>query len=178
MDPEVLEDKQTSRMKNMRYGPAILQDPLDPYCGLLREFSNVVNDDPSSVLSPDRGVRHEIDLVPSAKYCTTRQWPLSKEQVDVINAFFAAKHAAGMVRELKSPQSSPTFCVRKPNGKWRMGTCLQQVECGDHTDVDANPEEGCVVQQHGGLHGVQCPRHGRWILSVAHAQVRYSAHSG
>ncbi|KAE9287107.1 hypothetical protein PF001_g21139 [Phytophthora fragariae] len=25
-----------------------------------------------------------------------------------------------MVRESKSPHSSPTFCVRKPNGKWRM----------------------------------------------------------
>ncbi|GMF57089.1 unnamed protein product [Phytophthora fragariaefolia] len=25
-----------------------------------------------------------------------------------------------MVRESKSPHSSPTFCVRKPNGKWRL----------------------------------------------------------
>ncbi|KAE8892319.1 hypothetical protein PF003_g23785 [Phytophthora fragariae] len=25
-----------------------------------------------------------------------------------------------MMRESKSPHSSPTFCVRKPNGKWRM----------------------------------------------------------
>ncbi|KAE8961795.1 hypothetical protein PR001_g29929, partial [Phytophthora rubi] len=25
-----------------------------------------------------------------------------------------------MVRESKSPHSSPAFCVRKPNGKWRM----------------------------------------------------------
>ncbi|KAE8907376.1 hypothetical protein PF005_g14744 [Phytophthora fragariae] len=25
-----------------------------------------------------------------------------------------------MVRESKSPHSSPTFCVRKPNGKWRV----------------------------------------------------------
>ncbi|KAE9353923.1 hypothetical protein PF008_g4769 [Phytophthora fragariae] len=25
-----------------------------------------------------------------------------------------------MVRESKLPHSSPTFCVRKPNGKWRM----------------------------------------------------------
>jgi hypothetical protein len=26
----------------------------------------------------------------------------------------------GMVRESKSPHSTPTFCVRKPNGKWRI----------------------------------------------------------
>ena len=25
-----------------------------------------------------------------------------------------------MVRENKSPYSTPTFCVRKPNGKWRI----------------------------------------------------------
>ncbi|KAG2821941.1 hypothetical protein PC113_g22400 [Phytophthora cactorum] len=72
------------------------------------------------VLPPDRGVRHEIDLVPGTKYCVTRQWPLPKEQCDVIDAFFRAKHEAGLVRESKSPHSTPTFCVRKPNGKWRI----------------------------------------------------------
>ncbi|POM59932.1 Pol protein [Phytophthora palmivora] len=25
-----------------------------------------------------------------------------------------------MARESKSPHSTPTFCVRKPNGKWRL----------------------------------------------------------
>ena len=72
---------------------------------------------PPSVLPTDRGVRHEIDMVPGTKYCVTRQWPLSKEKCDVIDEFFRAKRAAGMVRESKSPHSSPTFCVKKPNGK-------------------------------------------------------------
>ena len=72
------------------------------------------------LLPPDRGVRHEIDLVPGTKYCVTRQWPLPKEQSDVIDEFFRAKHAAGMVRESKSPHSTPTFCVKKPNDKWRI----------------------------------------------------------
>ncbi|KAG2965807.1 hypothetical protein PC120_g27183 [Phytophthora cactorum] len=71
-------------------------------------------------LPPDRGVRHEIDLVPGTKYCVTRQWPLPKEQCNVIDAFFRAKHEARLVRESKSPHSTPTFCVRKPNGKWRI----------------------------------------------------------
>ncbi|GMF44948.1 unnamed protein product [Phytophthora fragariaefolia] len=138
MDPEVLEDERTSRRK-MRYGYAILQNPSDPYYGLIKEFSD---DNPPSVLPPDRGVRHEIDLVPGTKYCTTKQWSLLKEQVDVIDAFFAAKHAAGMVRV---------------------------------SNVDAKPEEGCIAEQHGGLHCVQRTRHGRWLLSVADAGVRYSA---
>ncbi|GMF52220.1 unnamed protein product [Phytophthora fragariaefolia] len=65
-------------------------------------------------------VRHEIDLVPETKYCVTRQWPLPREQCDVIDAFFCTKHEAGLVRESKSPHSTPTLCVRKPNGKWRI----------------------------------------------------------
>ncbi|KAE8961072.1 hypothetical protein PR001_g30159, partial [Phytophthora rubi] len=72
MDPEVLEDERTSQ-RQTRYGAAILKDPSDPYYALLKEFSGVVSDDPPSVLPPDRGVRHEIDLVPGTKYCTTRQ---------------------------------------------------------------------------------------------------------
>ena len=65
--------------------------------------------DPPSVLPPDRGVRHEIELVPGTKNCVTLQWPLPKEQRDVIDEFFRAKHQAGMVGESKSLHSSPTF---------------------------------------------------------------------
>ena len=50
----------------------------------------------------------------------TRQWSLPKEQCDVIDEFFRVKHAAGMVRDSKSPHSSPTFCVKKLDGKWRI----------------------------------------------------------
>ncbi|GMF50368.1 unnamed protein product [Phytophthora fragariaefolia] len=73
-------------------------------------------DETLRVLNVLTGVRHEIDLVPGTKYCTTRQCPLPKEHVDVIDASFAAKHAAGMVRGSKSSHSSPTLCVRKPKG--------------------------------------------------------------
>ncbi|POM70265.1 Pol protein, partial [Phytophthora palmivora] len=84
------------------------------------EYSDVVSKHPPSQLPPDRGIRHEIDLVPGTKYCVTRQWPLPREQCEVIDAFFAEKAKSGMVRESKSPHSTPTFCVRKPNGKWRL----------------------------------------------------------
>ena len=40
---------------------------------LVKEFQDVVCHDPPSVLLPDRGVRHEIDLVPGTEYCDTRE---------------------------------------------------------------------------------------------------------
>ena len=82
-----------------RSGSSILKDHSDPLYPLVKEFQDVVCHDPPSTLPLDRGVRHEIDLVPGTKYCVTRQWPLPKEQFDVIDEFFRAKHAAGMVRE-------------------------------------------------------------------------------
>ncbi|KAL4118119.1 hypothetical protein PRIC2_010446 [Phytophthora ramorum] len=68
----------------------------------------------------DKGVQHEVDLVPGTKYCVTRQWPLPREQVKAIDDFFESRRNAGQVRESKSPHSAPTFCVKKPQGGWRI----------------------------------------------------------
>ena len=72
------------------------------------------------VLPMDRGVRHEIGLEPGTKYCVTRQWPLPCEQVAAIDDFFEKRHAAGHVRESKSPHGMLTFCVRKATGGRRI----------------------------------------------------------
>ncbi|POM61258.1 Retrotransposon nucleocapsid protein [Phytophthora palmivora] len=118
MDEDVLEG--FTKQRATRLGSDILKNPEDPVYPLVKEYSDVVSKHPPSQLPPDRVVRHENDLVPSTKYCVTRQWPLPREQCEVIDAFFAEKAKSGMVRESKSPHSTPTFCVRKPNGKWRL----------------------------------------------------------
>ncbi|KAG3033766.1 hypothetical protein PC121_g24330 [Phytophthora cactorum] len=100
LDEDVLEDMKKRR--ETRLGSEVLKNPKDPVYPLVKEFADVVSKDPPSQLPPDRGARHEIDLC------------------EVIDAFFAAKAKAGMVRASKSPHSTPTFCVRKPNGKWRL----------------------------------------------------------
>ncbi|KAG2948805.1 hypothetical protein PC117_g5761 [Phytophthora cactorum] len=117
-----LEDTKTAL--SARSGSAILKDPSDPFYPVLQEYTDVVSKTPPMGLPLDRGARHVIDLVPETKYCVTRQWPLAKKQCDVIDAFFRAKHEAELVRESKSPHSTPTFCVRKPNGKWRMNNMV------------------------------------------------------
>ena len=77
LDESVLED--TKAELSARSGSAILKDPHDPhdpFYPLVKEFQDVVCHNPPSVLPLDRGVRHEIDLVPGTKYCVTSQWPL------------------------------------------------------------------------------------------------------
>jgi hypothetical protein len=102
--------------------PASTWDSLrdSPYIGLIREFADIFPAEVPSSLPADKGVRHEIDLVPGTKYCVTRQWPLPREQVDYIDAFFEKRKKAGQVRESISPHSSPTFCVKKATGGWRI----------------------------------------------------------
>ena len=91
-----------------------------PYYELLKEFEDVFPKEVPSELPHDKGTRHEIDLVPGTKYCVTRQWPLPPEQVQAIDEFFENRRQAGQVRESKSPHSSPTFCVKKATGGWRI----------------------------------------------------------
>ena len=91
-----------------------------PFYDVLWKHRRVFPDEVPSRLPVDRGIKHEIDLEPGTKYCVTRQWPLPKEQVDYIDEFFAKRAKSGQVRESKSPHCSPTFCVRKATGGWRV----------------------------------------------------------
>ncbi|GMF59008.1 unnamed protein product [Phytophthora fragariaefolia] len=85
---------------------------------VLREYKHVLPDDIRAELPQDKGVQHEIDLVPGTKYCVTRQWPLP--QVKANDDFFESRRKAGQLRESKSPHTAPTFCVKKEQGGWRI----------------------------------------------------------
>ncbi|GMF15997.1 unnamed protein product [Phytophthora fragariaefolia] len=79
--------------------------------------------------------------------------PLPREQCEVIDAFFAAKAKAGMVLESKSPHSSPTVCVRKPNGEWRLVHAYNKLNSATvpaqtpipRKDVLLNSMTGCTL---------------------------------
>ncbi|KAE9163568.1 hypothetical protein PF005_g30391 [Phytophthora fragariae] len=92
----------------------------NPIYETAREFADVFPDKIPAELPADRGVRHEIDLAPGSKYCVTRQWPLPRDQVKAIDDFFEGRRQAGHARESISPHSSPTFCVKKATGGWRI----------------------------------------------------------
>ncbi|KAG3125710.1 hypothetical protein C6341_g25671 [Phytophthora cactorum] len=84
------------------------------------KHKDVLPDEIPAELPQDKGIQHEIDLVPGTKYCVTREWPLPRDQVKAIDDFFESRRQAGQVRESKSPHSAPTFCAKKPQGGWRI----------------------------------------------------------
>ncbi|KAG3127608.1 hypothetical protein PC128_g27072 [Phytophthora cactorum] len=84
-----------------------------PFYDVLREHKDVLPDEIPAELPQDKGIQHEINLVPGTKYCVARQWPLPRDQVKVIDDFFESRRQAGQVRESKSPHSAPTFCAKK-----------------------------------------------------------------
>ena len=116
MDPDVDHKTKVERFESQSWETL----KSNPAYSLLREFQDIFPDEVPSVLPKDRGIRHEIDLVPGTKYCVTRQWPLPREQVEAIDKFFESRRRSGHVRESKSPHCTPTFCVKKATGGWRI----------------------------------------------------------
>ncbi|POM69953.1 Pol protein [Phytophthora palmivora] len=91
MDEDVLEGAQRAT----RLGSEILKNPEDSVYPLVKEYSDVFGTRLISCL---------------AQSIVSRGSGL----------YLALLAKSGMVRESKSPHSTPTFCVRKPKGKWRL----------------------------------------------------------
>ncbi|KAF1324825.1 reverse transcriptase, partial [Globisporangium splendens] len=116
-DADVLDEKTRKERFEEQSWDSLKKNPV---YALVKEYEDIFPDKVPDELPFDRGIRHEIDVLPGTKYCTTRQWPLPKEQVEAIDEFFAQRAKAGHVRESKSPHCSPTFCVKKATGGWRI----------------------------------------------------------
>ncbi|KAG3064228.1 hypothetical protein PI125_g24223 [Phytophthora idaei] len=115
------EDTLSAKTKKERFdGQSWDSLKASPFYDVLREHKDVLPDEIPAELPQDKGIQHEIDLVPGTKYCVTRQWPLPRDQVKAIDDFFESRRQAGQVRESKSSHSAPTFCVKKPQGGWRI----------------------------------------------------------
>ncbi|KAE8907776.1 hypothetical protein PF005_g7680 [Phytophthora fragariae] len=118
--PKAAEQKSVREARFAAQSWSALQDANNPVYSLAREFEDIFPEKIPAELPAERGVRHEIDLVPGSKYCATRQWPLPRDQVQAIDDFFEGRRKADHVRESISPHSSPTFCVKKATGGWRV----------------------------------------------------------
>ncbi|KAG2861596.1 hypothetical protein PC118_g7311 [Phytophthora cactorum] len=95
LDEDVLEEMKKRR--EARLGSEVLKNPKDPVYPLVKEFGTWYP-------RINRRNSHQIEEF------GTRS----------ISCLAQSIAKAGMVRESKSPHSTPTFCVRKPNEKWRL----------------------------------------------------------
>ncbi|KAF1326656.1 reverse transcriptase, partial [Globisporangium splendens] len=85
-DADVLDEKTRKERFEEQSWDALKKNPV---YALAREYEDIFPDKVPDELPFDRGIRHEIDVLPGTKYCITRQWPLPKEQVEAIDEFFA-----------------------------------------------------------------------------------------
>ncbi|KAG3046833.1 hypothetical protein PC122_g24247 [Phytophthora cactorum] len=113
-------ERMKSEAEELRQLHAASTTETSPFYDVLRKHKDVLPDEIPAEFPQDKGIQHEIGLVPGTKYCVTRQWPLPRDQVKAIDDFFESRRQAGQVRESKSPHSAPTFCVKKPQGGWRI----------------------------------------------------------
>ncbi|GMF33754.1 unnamed protein product [Phytophthora fragariaefolia] len=179
MDSEVLEDERTSR-RQTRYGAAILKDPSDPYYPLLKGFSGVVSDDPPSVLPPDRGVRHEIDLVPgtNANYAEMARPLANLPKKDAVwswtseaqQAFEAIKNSLQSAPSLALPDEDRPFSVVCDAPDFAIGCALLH--------VDAEGRERVVSFQSRQLKAAEknYPVHDKELLAMKYALVKFRVH--
>lgn len=110
MDESVLDQTKALRFGLQSWATL---EATSPFYEFLREYEDVFPEHVPNELPVDKGVRHEIDLVPGTSTA-------SRDRVQAIDDFFAGLLKAGHVRESTSPHSSPTFCVKKATGGWRI----------------------------------------------------------
>ncbi|KAG3048311.1 hypothetical protein PI125_g26728 [Phytophthora idaei] len=123
---------------------------------VLREHKDVLPDEIPAELPQDKGIQHEIDLVPGTKYCVTRQWPLPRDQVKAVDDFFKSRRQAGQVQESKSPQQCINVLRQEATGRMAHRSCLQQAERCDDTGADADTTKRCDHRFDGQEHHLQC----------------------
>ncbi|KAE9025553.1 hypothetical protein PR003_g12622 [Phytophthora rubi] len=71
--PKAAEPKSVREARFAAQSWQAFQDSNNPVYSLAREFEDIFPKKISAELPVERGVRHEIDLVPGSKYCVTRQ---------------------------------------------------------------------------------------------------------
>ena len=95
MRPRRVEPKSAREERSESQSWDTLRDSGNPVYDIAREYADVFPDKIPAELPADRVVWYEIDLVPGSKYCVTRQWPLPRDQVEAIDAFFERHRKGG-----------------------------------------------------------------------------------
>ncbi|KAE9053239.1 hypothetical protein PF005_g33794 [Phytophthora fragariae] len=95
-----------------------------PFYKVLREYRDVLPDDIPAESPQDKGVHHEIDLVPGTKYCVTRQWPLPREQVKAIRRLLRKSSQGWASAGIEVPAQRAYVLCQEGTGRVAHRSCL------------------------------------------------------
>ncbi|KAG2956947.1 hypothetical protein PC118_g24241 [Phytophthora cactorum] len=124
------EDTLSAKTKKERFdGQSWDSLKASPFYDVLREHKDVLPDEIPAELPQDKGIQHEIDLVLGTKYCVTRQWPLQRDQVKVIDDFFESRRQAG----------------QKPQGGWRIVHAYNKLNDGTIPAQMPIPQKDAII---------------------------------
>ncbi|KAG2975030.1 hypothetical protein PC118_g14177 [Phytophthora cactorum] len=107
------EDTLSAKTKKERFDGQSWDSPsASPFYDVLREHKDVLLDEIPAELPQDKGIQHEIDLVPGTKYCVTRQWPLPRDEVKAIDVVkpqggWRIDHAYNKLSDATIPAQTP-----------------------------------------------------------------------
>ncbi|KAG3162061.1 hypothetical protein PC128_g20683 [Phytophthora cactorum] len=107
------EDNLSAKTKKERFDGQSWDSPsASPFYDVLREHKDVLLNETPAELPQDKGIQHEIDLVPGTKYCLTRQWPLPRDEVKAIDVVkpqggWRIVHAYNKLNDATIPAQTP-----------------------------------------------------------------------
>lgn len=87
---------------------------------LLSEYANVTPEDLPSGLPPNRGIDHNIDLIPGSILPNQAAYRMSPTESDEMNRQVKQLLNKEFIRESLSPCAIPTLLAPKKDGTWRL----------------------------------------------------------
>ena len=128
-----------------------------PAYPIISKYRGTVFVDELPHIPPKRfpGLEASIELtddVPVAR----KQFMLSPAQQDAIRQWTKDMVAAGIIRKSTSPYSSPTFCVKKASGEWRIVHDFRGINAKMRVPANPIPQKAAIHQNMAGSYWFSC----------------------
>ncbi|KAG3123845.1 hypothetical protein PI126_g23521 [Phytophthora idaei] len=123
-----------------------------PFYDVLREHKDVLPDEIPAELPRDKGIQHEIDLVPGTKYCVTTTARSSEGDRRLLRESSSGRSSAG----IEVPAQCTNVLCQEATGRMAHHSCLQQAERCDGTGADADTTTRCDLRFDGQERHLQC----------------------
>ena len=128
-----------------------------PEYPIISKYRGTVFVDELPSIPPQRfpGLEASIELtddVPVAR----KQFVLSPEQQEAIRKWTKEMVTAGIIRKSTSPYSSPTFCVKKASGEWRIVHDFRGINAKMRVPANPIPQKAAIHRNMAGSYWFSC----------------------